>query len=90
MARRDTGAPDNADDTGQGGSSDNLFQLGLTYATGDDDTEIDLVQAHKWFNLAALRGNDEAKRYRSELTAEMTKAQVATAQRLARSWLTKH
>jgi uncharacterized protein len=67
-------------------SADALFQLGLQYSLGRD-VEADAVTAHKWFNLAALRGNQAAKEYRAELSAEMTKAQVAEAQRRAREWL---
>ena len=46
-----------------GGHHDALFELGLSFCTGRDGT-LDLVEAHKWFNIAAMRGNDEAKRYR--------------------------
>ena len=52
--------------------------------------DIDLVEAHKWFNLAAMRGNDDAKQYRWEISREMSKMQVARAQRLAREWIAKH
>lgn len=48
---------------------------------------MDLIQAHKWFNLAALRGNEEAKRYRMEISRDLTRAEVSKAQRLARKWL---
>lgn len=67
-------------------SSDALFELGLRYSTGRD-CETDLVIAHKWFNLAAVRGNEAAKEYRSEIARELTRDDVAKAQRLAREWL---
>ena len=70
-------------------SGDALFQLGLMYCSGRD-VRVDLVAAHKWFNLAAMRGSTAAKRYRVELAAEMTKAEVARAQKQAREWLTRH
>ncbi|PPC84919.1 MAG: hypothetical protein CTY31_03220 [Hyphomicrobium sp.] len=70
----------------QGGQPDALFELGLIYCTGRDGT-VDLVEAHKWFNLSAMRGNDEAKRYRLELARDMSKMDVARAQKLAREWL---
>lgn len=89
MARVDYSSRDLVECAAQGGAPDALFQLGLLYCTGRD-VELDLVTAHKWFNLAALRGNEEAKRYRLELSREMSKAQVAQAQRLAREWLTRH
>jgi hypothetical protein len=50
----------------------------------------DYVTAHKWFNLAAMKGSEDAKLYRRELATEMSPAEVAEAQRQARSWLTLH
>jgi TPR repeat protein len=76
-------------DLSEFGTPDGLYNLGLMYSTGKD-VDIDLVTAHKWFNLAAMRGNQEARKYRSELAAEMTPLQVAEAQRQAREWLATH
>ena len=69
--------------------SDTLLELGLKYCTGRE-VGLDLVAAHKWFNLAAMRGCDDAKRLRSEITRDMSKAEVMRAQRLAREWLNRH
>jgi TPR repeat protein len=63
---------------------DNLYKLGLIYSTGPD---VDLVQAHMWFNLAASRGSEAAKECRRELSDLMTRDAVAEAQRRAREWL---
>jgi TPR repeat protein len=54
------------------------------------DVELDLVEAHKWFNLAALRGNADAKIYRLEIAREMAKSEIVHAQRLAREWMAMH
>jgi uncharacterized protein len=70
----------------QTGAPDALFELGMLYATGRD-VDADLVVAHKWFNLAAARGNASALTYRVELAREMSAEQVAEAQKLAREWL---
>jgi TPR repeat protein len=70
----------------QSGAADALFELGMLYATGLD-VEADLVVAHKWFNLAAMRGNRAALARRIELAREMTSNQIAQAQKLAREWL---
>lgn len=86
MARMDYSTRDVIELAAQGGQPDALFELGLIYSTGRDGT-VDLVEAHKWFNLSAMRGNDEAKRYRLELSRDMSKMDVARAQRLAREWL---
>ncbi|MBS0249536.1 MAG: sel1 repeat family protein [Proteobacteria bacterium] len=86
MARVDVLFRQISDYAAQGEQSDALFELGLSYCSGRDGA-IDLVQAHKWFNIAAIRGNDDAKRYRSELAGDMSKAEIMRAQRLAREWL---
>jgi hypothetical protein len=70
----------------QTGTPDALFELGMLYATGRD-VAADLVAAHKWFNLAAARGNAAAMNRRVELAREMSAEQIAEAQRLAREWL---
>jgi TPR repeat protein len=89
MARGDVLTLERTAIGGHGVSSDALFELGLIYSTGRD-VEADMVAAHKWFNLAALRGNELARSYRAEIAREMTKAQIAEAQRQAREWLATH
>jgi TPR repeat protein len=73
----------------QTGAPDALFELGMLYATGRDVAE-NLVVAHKWFNLAAARGNPSARERRIELSQEMSAEQIAEAQKLAREWLQTH
>jgi len=67
----------------------NFFTLGVNYACGRS-VVTDLVEAHKWFNIAALRGDGEAARRRAELAAEMSAGEIAAAQRRAREWLSVH
>jgi hypothetical protein len=67
-------------------SGDVLFQLGMMYSTGGS-VPADYVTAHKWFNLAAMRGNKEASRLRREIAEEMSESEIAAAQRAARDWL---
>jgi uncharacterized protein len=67
-------------------SGDVLFQLGMMYSTGSS-VPTDYVSAHKWFNLAAMRGNEDAVRLRQEIAAQMSEAEIAAAQRAARAWL---
>lgn len=70
-------------------SADTLFELGLKYCIGRE-VEQDYVTAHKWFNLAAMKGSDEARIYRCEISREMSASQVHEAQKLARAWMTLH
>ena len=67
-----------------------MYRLGLEASTGANEGAFDLVTAHKWFNLAAMLGNIEARAYRSELANEMTSDQVAEAQRQAREYIATH
>jgi len=64
-------------------SGDMLFELGMMYSVGRD-VPVDLVSAHKWFNLAAVKGNAEAIRLRREIANQMSDAEIAVAQRAAR------
>jgi len=70
-------------------SGEVLYELGMMYAAGRT-VQLDLVLAHKWFNLAAMRGNPDAIRLRREVADEMSAAEIAAAQRAARDWLTTH
>jgi TPR repeat protein len=69
--------------------ADILFDLGMMYATGRD-CEVDLIAAHKWFNIAAIKGSLRAAELRSELSSTMSKPEIATALREAREWMTVH
>ncbi|MFU0506613.1 sel1 repeat family protein [Pseudaminobacter sp. NGMCC 1.201702] len=69
--------------------ADILLELGMMYAVGRD-CEIDVVSAHKWFNIAAIKGSARAAELRAELSATMSKAEIAHALRDAREWMTEH
>ena len=64
-----------------------LYELGVAYSTGSGGVAGDLIEAHKWFNLAALNGSDEAQECRADIAEDMTAREIAEAQRQARSWL---
>ncbi|MCT4655354.1 MAG: hypothetical protein N4A65_06060 [Cohaesibacter sp.] len=74
---------------GQDATGEVFFQLGLSHAVGNHG-EPDLIAAHKWFNLAAMKGNREAMLRRKELTQEMSPCEVSRAQREAREWMRLH
>lgn len=69
--------------------ADTLCEMGLRYATGRDG-KVDLVSAHKWLNIAAIKGSDRAAELRADVAATMTKMQLAAALRAAREWMTIH
>ncbi len=67
-------------------SADELYRMGLIYSEGMD-VAVDLVAAHKWFNLAAARGHREAKLCRQEMAEMMSQTEILKAQRAARDWM---
>lgn len=70
-------------------NGDVLFDLGMIYSTGRNGA-VDLIAAHKWFNLAAIRGRVDAISLRREIAALMSDVEIALAQREARAWMTAH
>ncbi|MFA7588369.1 MAG: hypothetical protein WCY11_19650 [Novosphingobium sp.] len=69
------------------GDATACFDMGVAHSTGSHGVEWDLVEAHKWFNLAALAGLEEAATCRAEIAEDMTAREIAEAQRRAREWL---
>jgi len=69
------------------GNVDALFDLGVVYSTGRGGAPVDLIEAHKWFNLAALNGCTRGQQCRAEISIEMTAREIAEAQKQARAWL---
>ena len=70
-------------------NADALFELGMKYCLGIDVAQSN-IEAHKWFNIAAMKGNEAAKLYRCDIAREMTSNEVVEAQRQARAMLTLH
>lgn len=71
-----------------GETAEQFFKLGMMCSTGT--APADMIEAHKWFNIAATLGMKEAIRLRNEVAAEMSEREVARAQRAARDWLVRH
>lgn len=69
------------------GDPDACYDLGVAFSTGANGADCDLIEAHKWFNLAAARGHEEAAHCRADISEEMTAREIAEAQRRARQWL---
>ena len=80
---------DTATPVDAGALSDVLFERGLYWASGRSGV-VNLVAAHKWFNLAALKGRADAIALRREVAELMSDEEIATAQREARAWMTAH
>ena len=68
---------------------DVLFERGLYWASGRSGV-VNLVAAHKWFNLAALKGRKDAVTLRQEVAGQMSESEISAAQREARAWVSAH
>ena len=71
----------------EGGAIGALYSLGVAFSAGSSGVECDLIEAHKWFNIAASKGHEEASWCRADIAEEMTAREIAEAQRRAREWL---
>lgn len=69
------------------GDASAYYDLGVAYSTGSRGAPCDLIEAHKWFNLAAAGGSEEAAWCRADISDEMSAREIAEAQRRAREWL---
>jgi uncharacterized protein len=70
-------------------NAESCLAMGMKYCIGHGVAQNNIT-AHKWFNIAAIKGSDKAKSYRLELSQEMTASEIAEAQRQARQFLTLH
>ncbi len=68
---------------------DSAFQRAIHLSSGRTG-QVDLIEAHKWFNIAAAGGDRAAAEHRDELAREMTPKEVAAALRAARDWVMHH
>jgi RNA 3'-terminal phosphate cyclase len=73
---------------GGGYDGNALYRLGL--ACADASIPGARIEAHKWFNIAAMRGHADAARLRREIAEQMADAEIGQAQRAARNWLKGH
>ncbi len=65
-----------------------FYALGMRCSIGGE--AVDLISAHKWFNLAAMLGSRDAVRLRREIAAQMSSAEIGAAQRAARDYIRQH
>ncbi len=70
------------------GLAEAQHNLGGMYFLGQGVTQ-DTVRAYMWFNLAAAQGREKAGELRELIAKEMTRAQIAEAQRLSSNWRPK-
>ena len=71
---------------GPDANHEELYRVGLVYATGMG-VPCDYVAAHKFFNLAAVKGNKDAREQRREMVDYLTTSELREAQRAAREWM---
>jgi uncharacterized protein len=76
-------------DAAEPADAESCFARGMNYSAGAG-VAIDLIEAHKWFNIAAMCGHGDATRLRREIAEQMSDAEIGSAQRAARDWLKSH
>ena len=59
------------------------YSLGYMYENGRGVIQ-DNIRAHMWYNIAASQGYKYATKHRDLITEKMTRADISTAQKLAR------
>lgn len=69
------------------GDAKACFDLGIVYSSGAEGIDVDLVEAHKWFNIAAVSGSERAQECRAEIAEDMSAREIIEAQKAARAWL---
>jgi uncharacterized protein len=69
-------------------TANDFYRVALMYSEGSE-VAIDLISAHKFFNLAATRGHRDAKLCRQEMAEMMSQVEIQKAQRAARDWMKK-
>ena len=87
MAFTDVEVQEAREAVGSKADAQDLFRLGLIYSTDHEDSGPNFIEAHKWFSLAAMMGNNAAKSYCMELKDEMSREDLTLAQRAARGWM---
>jgi len=70
-------------------TAEDCFTLGMIHSSGAG-VSVDLIEAHKWFNIAASRGYGDAAQLRREIAEQMSDSEIGCAQRAARDWLKTH
>jgi len=65
------------------------YDLGIVYSSGADGVDIDMIEAHKWFNIAAMSGDERAQECRAEIAEDMSAREIIEAQKPARAWLSE-
>ena len=58
---------------GVGPDGKDFFELGMMYTLGSS-VPVDYVSAHKWFNLAAMAGNQDAFRFQQAHRSRRSRA----------------
>ena len=65
------------------GDADAQYYLGVMYSAGEG-VKKDYILAHMWYNLAAGKGDKSGTNNRDIVASQMTPAQIAEAQKMAK------
>ncbi|MGH6683986.1 MAG: SEL1-like repeat protein, partial [Pseudolabrys sp.] len=60
-------------------NAEECFDLAMIYSAGAG-VAVDMVAAHQWFNIAAMRGHKDAAQLRREVAEQMSDSEIGCAQ----------
>jgi hypothetical protein len=78
-----------AEAAGESFDAERCYAFGMIHSSGAG-VPVNLIEAHKWFNIAAMRGHRDAAPMRREIAEQMSDSEIGCAQRAARDWLKVH
>ena len=78
-----------AEQSGYSERARSMAMMGILYRLGLGVPQ-DKVLAYMWLNLSVASGQQKAAKERSELANEMTREQIADAEKMAREWAAQH
>lgn len=71
------------------GDAQACYDLGMVFSSGAEGVDVDLIEAHKWFNIAAMSGSIEAQICRAEIAEDMSAREIIEAQKMARAFISQ-
>jgi uncharacterized protein len=71
------------------GDATSQNNLGVMYENGKGVLQ-DNVRSHIWYNIAAANGNEKSGKWRDQIAAKMTSADISKAQSMARECMSSN
>jgi hypothetical protein len=79
-----TKAAEHYDVAARAGHLQAQVNLGVLFVIGDGQLQ-DMEKAYMWFNIAASKGHNMARKYRDRIAAKMSRREILLAQKKAQT-----